>query len=50
MEGRGWRSRGKVCEYACQLSDVEQNFGTLGTSELENAEHRLVSSVIKGDP
>jgi len=30
VEGGGWGTRGKVCEGACQLSDMEGNVGTSG--------------------
>ena len=30
VEGGGWGTRGKVCEGACQLSDMEENVGTSG--------------------
>jgi len=30
VEGGSWGTRGKVCEGACQLSDMKGNVGTLG--------------------
>jgi len=29
VEGGGWGGKGKACEGACQLSDMEGNVGTL---------------------
>ena len=30
VEGGGWGEKGKACEGACQLSDMEGNVGTSG--------------------
>jgi len=30
VEGGSWGTRGKACEGACQLSDIEGNVGTSG--------------------